>query len=76
MMRAELEKQGAYAVATSIRLSGSAIAIVDSQSGSHEQILLSDVSRSTRSHASGGGSGHRVHAVESSAPASDSMSAT
>ncbi|GAB7324086.1 hypothetical protein MBLNU13_g07474t1 [Cladosporium sp. NU13] len=76
MIRAELQILGAFAVSTSIGLPGSATAIVDSQGGSHQQILLSDVSRSIRSHGSGGNGGQGDHGVEGPAPASENTSAT
>jgi len=76
IIRAELGKLGAYDVAASAGVPSSPIVGLDSQGGSREQILLSDVSGSIRSQRSGENCGHNVQAVGSPASASDNVGTT
>lgn len=72
---AELQNLGAYAVAASVRAPSSAIPVSESQTGSREQVLLSDLSGSIRSQRSGENRGHSVQAAGCSALVDENMSA-
>jgi hypothetical protein len=76
IIRAELHHLGAYAAAASMRAPSSQISVIDSQSGSHEQILLSDLSGSIGSQTRGKNCGHGVQDVGCSASAGVNVNAT
>jgi hypothetical protein len=76
IIRAELHHLGAYAVAASVGPPSSPISVIDSQSGSREQVLLSDLSGSIRSQRSGENCGHSVQAAGCSALVDENLSAT